>query len=128
MSKEDKRRGIRPSHVDPSLTVAVQTRIPGWLKNDLLDFSNDNGLTLNESVAMVLKTFIEEDRKIPAPPPAAAPVPTLRDVLKEYHEHAGDSLVGPCGQPWNGGCNYQECGVKRIDNVEFCVSCGIRTK
>ena len=124
--KTDKRRGVRPDHVDPNRTVAVQTRVPGFIKNDLIDFAEREGMSLNQATALILKTFLEEDRGIPQAPPAEVPVPTLRSVLQAYHE--GTSLIGPCGQSWDTGCKYQECGVRKIDDAEFCAECNIRTK
>lgn len=126
--KTETRKGprLRPDYVDPNRTVAVQTRIPGFIKNDLLDFAEKEDMSLNQATALILKTFLEEGKGIPQPPPAEVPVPTLRAVLQAYHE--GTSLIGPCGQSWDSGCSYQECGVRTVDNADFCADCGIRTK
>ncbi len=62
--KTDKRRGLRPDHVDPNRTVAVQTRVPGFIKNDLIDFADKEGMTLNQATALILKTFLEEDPRL----------------------------------------------------------------
>ena len=124
--KNNKRRGPRPGHVDPDRTVAIQTRVPGFIKNELIDFADKEGMPLSQATAIILKTFLEEERGIPQPPPAEVPVPTLRAVLQAYHE--GTSLIGPCGQAWDTGCSYQTCGVRKIDNAEFCADCGIRTR
>lgn len=106
---------------DPNVT-RMHIHVEPWVKSFVMAAAEEEGLTLGEYCSLVLLAGASGSLNIPQPPPAAAPIPSVSDVLRSYVE--GSSLIGPCGEP--SPCQYGERDSKFIGDVEFCGSCNIR--
>ena len=110
-----------PQTAKDTATVTVVARIPGWLKNRVLQQAEENNISINGWLTNAILTQLNHG--VPAPP-ARHPLPTPADELRAYM--TGDVLLGPCGQV------KELCvGVgERVESVSgefgFCSACGIR--
>jgi hypothetical protein len=103
-------------------TVALHLKIPAWVKALIAEAAEEEGMSMSQYCAHVLSMRARDTIGIPNPPPAAAPIPSISDVLRSYVD--GSKLIGPCGKPWP--CEYSEDSSKFIGDVEFCGECNIR--
>ena len=97
-------------------------RIPGWFKNQLIDYCEQNGLNLTQFAVTSLQRAMREGRGLPEPPPAVRALPTTADEIRSWL--AGERIVMPCGR-------VGECaGVdpERLVGLDFCGECGIRVR
>lgn len=110
-----------PQTAHPDATVTIVARIPGWLKNRVLQEAEADDISINGWLTNAILTQLNHGT--PAPPPRH-PLPTPADELRAYM--TGETLLGPCGKP------SVECvGVsERIESASgdfgFCSACGIR--
>lgn len=97
-------------------------RVPGWLKNELVDQADAAGLSLAAYVGAILHRIARQDAGLPEPPPARAPIPTITDVLHEYA--TGEPLLTPCGKQRT--CDGLDATPRTIGSIQFCAVCDIR--
>ena len=110
-------RPAKPSKPDIDYQLAV--RIPGWLKNQIIEIAATQNIGLNEWVALQIYIAAREQKGLPTKP-TGRPLPTTADHIRHYL--AGENILMPCGKTT---CNYQP---EHIGNTEFCQTCGIRTQ
>lgn len=113
-------RPIRAKRDDSSYNLVV--RIPGKLKNEILDHCEEIGSNLNSWVVFTLMMALREARGLPPPPPATAPLPTIDEVLRAYV--LGERLIMPCGKP--GPCPGED--PVKLGGIDYCPECSIRVR
>lgn len=103
--------------------ASVQTvlHLPGRLRNELVDYCNSLGVTMNEWCGIVIRQALEEARGLPEPPPPAAPIPTRVDILRQYL--TGEQVLEPCGKPYP--CERERTDPELHGSIEFCGHCRI---
>tara|TARA_B100000029_G_scaffold514096_1_gene615647 strand:+ start:1379 stop:1729 length:351 start_codon:yes stop_codon:yes gene_type:complete len=103
--------------------ASVQTilHLPGRIRNELVDHVQSLGTTMNEWCGIVIRKALEEEQGLPAPPPAAAPIPTKVDILRQYL--TGDQVLEPCGKPYP--CERETTDPEFHGQLEFCGHCRI---
>jgi hypothetical protein len=113
----------RPKQAKPDTLNYVAFKVPGALKNEMRAFCTKKKMTMSSWLIELAKTAMREDRGIPEPPPARAPIPTAEDEIRAYM--LGEKVMTPCGK------SQDEClvGVKDSlhSGMKFCV-CGIRVE
>lgn len=107
---------------DPNKSVGLHIHMPQWVKELVASAAEEEGLSMSQYCAHVLAMRARDTIGVPNPPPAAAPIPSVSDVLRSYVD--GGKLIGPCGEPWP--CQYSEDSSKFIGDVEFCGECNVR--
>ena len=105
--------------------TVIHLRVPGWLKNEMLERANAEGISLRSWVMMACKAVVDNEVGVPPPPPASAPIPTVQEVVDDYLSGKPGTLA-PCGSMWP--CSLDSEGTTKLTNVEYCNSCGIRVK
>ena len=104
----------------PDATAVLYVRLPGWLKNQITEHCNTEGVTVTSWTANVLKRAIEDDLGIPPSPRGRAPIPTAADVLRGYL--AGEEIIEPCGKV----APCERTGTVSVAGVEYCDHCNVR--
>lgn len=107
---------------DPNKSVGLHIRLPQWVKGLVEAAAEEEGMSMSQYCAHVLAMLARDTIGVPLPPIAAAPLPTVSDVLRTYVE--GSKMIGPCGEHWP--CEYSEESSKFIGDAEFCGECNIR--
>ena len=108
-----------------SETVRMTISIPNEVRELSIQAAKELDIPLAQFISAALREFARDTIGLPKPPPAAAAVPTVSDVLRAYV--AGESrLIGPCGKAWP--CEYESSTPEKLNDWEFCGSCGIRTR
>lgn len=110
-----------PGQANPNFG-RINMYVEPWVKQYMIDASEKAGMTLGTYCSMIMLAGARDTLDIPQPPAAAAPVPTISDVLRCYVE--GSSLIGPCGERWP--CKYEQSDSNFLGDIEFCGSCNIR--
>jgi hypothetical protein len=101
----------------------LQIRLPGWLKNEVIDHCESRGISLNAWLVEALRAQLRVELEVPAPPPARAPLPTTADMIRGWA--TGERLIMPCGR--NETCaGIDDAGRWSHDGMGFCNECGIR--
>jgi hypothetical protein len=108
---------VKPQPSNPDHTVHLQTRIPGWLKNQILDAANQAGQSLNTWVAAALHDAVNR----PVVPLEARSV-SVAEVIADYLH--GRSTVAGCGRPWP--CEGSGVVPVVVNGVGFCQVCSVR--
>ena len=106
-------------HADGA-TAVLYIRVPGWLKNEITEHCNTEGVSVTSWAANALKRAVEDDLGIPPSPPARAPLPTSMDVLRGYL--SGEEVLEPCGKP----APCERTGAIEVAGVSYCDHCNIR--
>lgn len=110
-----------PQTAKDQATVTVVARIPGWLKNKILEQAEADNISINGWLTNAILTQLNHATPAPAP---RHPIPTPADQLRAYM--TGEALLGPCGNP------IDQCAAPsdRIESASgdyaFCGACGIR--
>ncbi len=101
----------------------IQVRLPGWLKNQLIEHAEKLDCTLNAWLVEAIQTQLRADLSLPEPPPARAPLPTTADMIRVWA--VGERIITPCGKV---SCPAVQEGDYRWehDGMGFCNECGIR--
>ena len=81
-----------PEHVSPDIECQLAVRVPGWLKNEVVDACGREGVSLNVWVTGVLLGALRDGFSV-AERSGVRPQPV--DVLREYL--SGVRVVGVCG-------------------------------
>lgn len=102
-------------------TVTVVARIPGWLKNRVLEQAETDNISINGWLTNAILTQL--NHATPAPPPRH-PLPTPADELRAYM--TGQLLLGPCGQPKDQCAGITDRIESASGEFAFCAVCGIR--
>lgn len=103
-------------------TAYLQVRLPGWLKNEIIDRCEADGISLNAWLVEALQTGIRTDLQLPPPPQAVAPLPTTADMIRQWA--TGERVLTPCGQELCAALDDE--GRWSHDGMGFCRECGIR--
>lgn len=107
---------------NPDVQVNLAVRVPGWLKNEVVDYLEGSGESLNQWFVSVLQRGLREGWGVPEPPPAVRALPTTADEVRAWA--AGDRLLGPCGEPAEGCVGVRE--RFEVSGLVFCSGCSIR--
>lgn len=101
----------------------LQIRLPGWLKNQVIDHCESRGISLNAWLVETVRTQLRNELQLPEPPPARAPLPTTADMIRSWA--TGERILMPCGK--TDTCQaVDENGQWSHDGMGFCRECGIR--
>jgi len=111
-------RPPQPAH--PDAHVTLKTYLPGWLKNRVIHAAETDGSSLNAWLITAILTQLNHE--VPAPHPAA-PLPDVTTTIRSYL--TGETLLGPCGQPWD-TCDAQQDRIQTAAGDSWCSTCGIR--
>ena len=106
---------------DPDGVVHLVVRVPGWLKNRLLDVAGESGVSLNGVVLGALFWWEREVGGFPRAPVVGGVVPSVVDEVRAYL--LGVRLSGACGRV---GCVGLSGDGVLLGGVEFCGECGVR--
>lgn len=108
---------------DPEATALIQVRIPGWMKNQILDLVESGGISLNAWLVAAIRSHLCAGQGIPLPPQARAPLPSPEDHIRAWVE--GEKVLTPCGK--RGTCpGLDPENQWSSDGLTFCRECGIR--
>ncbi len=101
--------------------VYLQIRLPGKLKNQVIDNAESSNVSLNAWLLQAIQNMLRDGMPAPAP---LAPLPTHVDVLRAYL--SGETLMGPCGQLAT-DCDAVNGNRLTADmSCQWCQTCGIR--
>jgi hypothetical protein len=103
-----------PNHVPPNIECQLAVRVPGWLKNEVVDACEAEGVSLAQWVTGVLLGALREGFSFEG---RSGVRPSSADVLREYL--GGGRVVGACGVS---GCVGLDSGVW---SNGFCGVCGV---
>ena len=102
----------------------LQVRLDGKIKNEVAAHCRKLGCSMNAWLVEVIRSALREQRGLPEPPPARAPLPTMVDQIREWM--AGESVVMPCGK--TGSCEGMQKPLFEHDGLGFCSVCEVRVK
>ena len=106
----------------PDAEAVLYIRVPGWLKNQIMEQADLEGTSINTWCANELRLAIRNSLGLPPPPPAAAPLPTPSDAL---HAYLTDTpLTTPCGRTRT--CTGLTEPPETLNGLSWCIECGIR--
>ena len=115
-----------PRPPQPSTTNGpnyLQIRLPGWIKNQIINHCEKLGCSLNAWLVEAVQAQLRADLRLPDPPPAKAALPTTADMIRLWA--VGERVVMPCGavEP----CSAVDPEGRWVhDGLGFCGFCGIR--
>lgn len=112
----------KPVRADPDQMNYIQVRLPGWLKNEVLDLCESQGASLNGWLVEAVRAAVRSERGLPEPPPARVPLPTPADEIRQWA--LGETIMTPCGQ--TGTCPGTLGDTWDHDGMTFCRECQIR--
>ena len=112
----------RPRKSRPDKPAVIVLRLPGRLKNQLIDYCDSIGVPYTNWAVLALIRQMEAELDIPPPPPAAAPLPSQVDQLHAYLR--GERLLLPCGREGLSCAGTER--PERIAGFDFCPECNIR--
>lgn len=112
---------VKPQRSNPDRTTILQIRIPGWLKNQILDAAGPQ--SLNTYVAGILHQAVNKPTEAPLAPSEPRSV-SVTDVIADYL--SGRSTVAPCGRVWP--CDGSGTEPVVVNGNEFCAVCNIRLR
>jgi len=92
--------------------------IPGWLKNQILEYCASINSSINEWATSQLLISIRENKGLPPAPEPAAPLPTTADQIRAWA--TGQKITQPCGRT---DCKPE---WQQLQNMKFCSECGVR--
>ena len=107
--------------LDPNQTYNLNVRIPGWMKQQIIELCAENGWSLQDWVSVRLLVALREGRGLPELPRGVCPLPTTADEIRSHL--SGERLFGPCGRVWP--CGFDGVGVV-VGGCVFCSVCDVR--
>jgi len=95
-------------------------RMTGKLKNSIIDLCLRENCSLNDWALTVIQTAVRAGKGLPAAPPATRAPPGTLEQIRAYV--TGERMLMPCGK--------QKCNMilEKTGSLEFCTTCGIRTR
>ena len=108
---------VAPHPSDPDSIVQLQIRIPGWLKNEILERAEQAEQSINVWTLAALHEAVR--------PPVVRSErlwPTAADVVADYLH--GEPTVAPCGKRWP--CEGANAERSTVRGTEFCGICNVR--
>lgn len=115
-----------PRPPQPSTTPGpnyIQIRLPGWLKNQLIEHCDGLDCSLNAWLVEAVQAQLRAELGLPVPPPARVPLPSTADMIREWA--VGERVLMPCGA--ESACAAVDVdGFWVHDGMGFCRFCGIR--
>ena len=111
-------------NLNPDQLYNLTVRIPGWMKQQIIELCEEHGWSLQEWVSVRLLVDLWEGRGVPLPPRGVCPLPSSGDVLRVVLSGEGGRLFGPCGGVWP--CGFVGGGSVVVGGVEFCSVCDVR--
>ena len=111
-----------PAKSNPDVLNYLQVRIPGYLKNEVIQRCKELDCTLNAWMTQVLISALREQKGLPEPPQAVVPRPTAAEEFAAWA--TGEQILTPCGRL--GSCSGLTDEPIRLDGMEFCKECSIR--
>lgn len=112
------RKPVRANLPDGTYNLVI--RVPGWLKNDVVDFCASEELGINEWLSTVVLSALRDGRGLPPAPEPSGTLPTTADQIRAYM--AGEKLTQPCGRT---DCQPE---LQQLQKMLFCKNCGVRAK
>lgn len=112
----------KPRKSRPDKPAIIVLRIPGHLKNRMIDHGKKLGVPYTNWATHALIRSLNDDLGVPPPPPARVPFPTEADQIRSYL--TGERLTLPCGRVGD-SCPGTE-RPERIAGYDFCPECSIR--
>lgn len=106
-------------------TAYLQIRLPGWLKNQTIDHCHNLNISLNAWLIEAVQQALRTDLQLPTPPPAAAPLPTTADMIRQWA--TGERILTPCGKQTCPATEQDDYRWEH-DGMAFCNECGIRVR
>ena len=107
---------------NPDRERVLYVRMPDSLKQEIDAAADAAGLSRNAWAANVLRLALRAQHGLPAPPPAAAPIPSPADALHAYLTDV--PLTTPCGR--TGTCTGLTDTPDALHGLLWCHECGIR--
>lgn len=104
----------------PERWHGLSLRLKGRLKNEIIDYANKKGISVNELILFAVWEFIRNEKGIPSPGSAQYSLPTKEESIAAYLR--GEQLLKPCGKK---DCNQK---ITQIDSLYFCETCNLRIK
>lgn len=112
----------KPRRSRPDKPTNVVLRVPGHVKNQLVEHGKKLGVPYTNWAVHALIRAMNDDLGIPPPPPASAPLPSSVEQIHAYL--SGEKLTLPCGRVGT-SCPGTE-RPERIAGYDFCPECSIR--
>jgi hypothetical protein len=112
----------KPRKSKPDKPAVIVLRLPGHLKNSLIDHARRKGVPYTNWAVHALRAQMDADLGVPPPPPAVAPLPTQVDQLHAYLR--GEKLLLPCGR--EGTSCPGTLNPESVAGYYFCPECRIR--
>jgi hypothetical protein len=109
---------VRAGDEDGEYNLVI--RMSGKLKNQIIDICEANGTSLNNWALGVFYGAVRDGRGLPPAPEPVAPPPGTIEQIRAYL--AGERLIMPCGKS---KCDIQ---LELVGRLEFCSTCGVRTR
>jgi hypothetical protein len=107
---------------NPDAEAVLYIRVPGAIKNQVADTAQQHGLSINAWAANIIRLALRQEQGLPAPPPAAAPLPSPAEALHAYLTNT--TLTTPCGRTRT--CTGLTDPPEALHGLLWCAECGIR--
>lgn len=104
----------------PDRWHGISIRLKGRLKNQIIDYANKKGISVNELILFAVWEFIRNEKGIPSPGSPQYSLPTKEEAIAAYLR--GETLLNPCGKK---DCDQK---ITQIDSLYFCETCNLRIK
>lgn len=102
----------------PDSWSEIHVRLKGHLKNELIDYSRKNNLSVGQVVNYAIFALLQDSKGLPALGTPQYSLPTMEESLVAYMK--GENLLQPCGQT---SCEMQ---LTQLDGMSFCNVCNFR--
>lgn len=98
--------------------VILNVRMKGKQKNEIIDYANKKGMSVNDVVLYAVWDFVRNEKGIPSPGSAQFSLPTVEETVLAYVR--GEQILQPCGK--------KDCTKKivELNSMQFCETCNLR--
>jgi len=114
----------KPRKSRPDKPTVIVLRLPGKYKNAMIEHADGLGVPYTSWCVEALVQALSDERGLPPPPPASAPLPSEVDQLHAYLR--GERLLLPCGREAL-SCAGTE-NPERLGSSLYCPECRIRVQ